>query len=88
MANELEAVMEENKKLKEDRAIEQLDESEEGKLDIHEQLDKYRKETKSLEAELQSVKRSRDSLQNENAELKKQLLYWKKRCQKSEPKAA
>jgi len=71
MANELEAVMEENKKLKEDRAIEQLDESEEGKLDIHEQLDKYRKETKSLEAELQSVKRSRDSLQNENAELKK-----------------
>lgn len=88
MASELESLMEENKKLKEDRALEVADIPEDQKLDIHEQLEKYRQQVKVLETELTAVKRSRDTMQNENAELKKQVLYWKKRFQSVEPKAA
>lgn len=88
MATELETLMEENKRLREDRALDAADIPEEQKLDIHEQLEKYRQQVKVLETELTAVKRSRDTLQNENAELKKQLLYWKKRFQSIESKAA
>lgn len=88
MATELEAVMEENKRLRENVALEMADIPEAEKLDIHEQIEKYRQEIKVLETELKAVKRSRDTLQNENAELKKQVLYWKKRFQSIEPKAA
>jgi ParB-like chromosome segregation protein Spo0J len=88
MATELEAVMEENKRLKEDIALENADLPEEEKLDIHEQLEHHRQKTKVLEMELTAVKRTRDSLQNENAELKKQVLYWKKRFQSVIPKDA
>jgi len=66
-------------------SLESYDLPEEQKVDIHEQLGKYRQEVKFLETEMTAVKRSRDSLQNENAELKKQVLYWKKRCHKFEP---
>lgn len=88
MATEMETLMEENKRLREDRALESADIPEEQKLDIHEQIEKYRQQVKALEAEVISVKRSRDTLQNENAELKKQVLYWKKRFQSTETKAA
>lgn len=88
LASELETLMEENKRLKEDKAVESADIPEEQKLDIHEQIENYRQQIKVLETELKAVKRSRDTLQNENAELKKQVMYWKKRFQSSEPKAA
>lgn len=82
MANELESVIEENKKLRENAVLELANIPEEEKLDIHEQLESYRHKIKVLETELTAVKRSRDTLQNENAELKKTVLYWKKQAQK------
>lgn len=88
LASEIETLMEENKRLKEDRALDAADIAEEEKLDIHEQVEKYRHQIKVLETELKAVKRARDSLQNENAEMKKQVIYWKKRCEKTEQKAA
>jgi len=88
MAGELESMIEENTWLKANMSLESYDLPEEQKVDIHEQLGKYRQEVKFLETEITAVKRSRDSLQNENAELKKQVLYWKKRCHKFEPQVA
>jgi ParB-like chromosome segregation protein Spo0J len=88
MATEFEAVLAENKKLRENATLEIANIPEAEKLDIHEQLENYRHQIKVLETELTAVKRSRDTLQNENAELKKQLLYWKKRFQSIETKAA
>ena len=61
---------------------------EEAKLDINEQLEQYRQKIRVLETENEAIRKSRDTLQNENAELIKQVHYWRKRCQKHEQKAA
>lgn len=42
----------------------------------------------ALEAELKSVKRRRDELMNENAELKRMLSLWRNRAEKAERKKA
>jgi hypothetical protein len=43
---------------------------------------------KALEAELNAVKSSRDQFQNKNADLIKQVTYWRKRCEKAEKAVA
>ena len=49
---------------------------------VYQKLDDAEKRIKQLEAELNVVKLSRDQLQNKNAELIKQVNYWRKRVEK------
>lgn len=88
IAAELTALAEENIKLKEMVSLGVMEIPEEAKLDINEQLEQYRQKIRVLETENEAIRKSRDTLQNENAELIKQVHYWRKRCQKLEQKAA
>lgn len=88
IAAELTALAEENVKLKEMVSLGAMEIPEEAKLDINEQLEQYRQKIRVLETENEAIRKSRDTLQNENAELIKQVHYWRKRCQKLEQKAA
>ena len=88
IAAELTALAEENIKLKEMVSLGVMEIPEEAKLDINEQLEQYRQKIRVLETENEAIRKSRDTLQNENAELIKQVHYWRKRCQKHEQKAA
>ena len=88
IAAELTALAEENVKLKEMVSLGAMEIPEEAKLDINEQLEQYRQRIRVLETENEAIRKSRDTLQNENAELIKQVHYWRKRCQKLEQKAA
>lgn len=88
IAAELTALAEENIKLKEMVSLGAMEIPEEAKLDINEQLEQYRQRIRVLETENEAIRKSRDTLQNENAELIKQVHYWRKRCQKLEQKAA
>lgn len=81
LASELTALAEENNRLKEQIALESYDVPEEQKVDITEQLESYRQQIRVLETELKAIRTSRDTLQNENAELKKQVMYWRKKAQ-------
>jgi transcriptional regulator with XRE-family HTH domain len=49
---------------------------------IFQKLEEANQQIKTLEAELKAVKLSRDQFQNKNAELIKQVAYWRKRCEK------
>lgn len=88
IAAELTALAEENTRLKEMVSLGAMEIPEEEKLDIHEQLEQYHQKIRVLETENEAIRKSRDTLQNENAELIKQVHYWRKRCQKLEQKAA
>ena len=88
IAAELTALAEENIRLKEMVSLGTMEIPEEEKLDIHEQLEQYHQRIRNLETENEAIRKSRDTLQNENAELIKQVHYWRKRCQKLEQKAA
>jgi len=51
---------------------------------INEQFEALRSQIKGLEAELKAVKNSRDQFQAKNADLIKQVTYWRKRAEKFE----
>jgi hypothetical protein len=51
---------------------------------VDDQFSVYRAQIKALEAELRAVKSSRDQFQSKNAELIKQVSYWRKRAEKTE----
>lgn len=51
---------------------------------IDDQFADYRAQIKALEAELRAVKNSRDQFQSKNAELIKQVAYWRKKAEKLE----
>lgn len=88
MSAELDALSQENTALKEQIAIGSLDVSEEEKLNIEEQLEEYKQKIRVLETENDAIRRSRDSMQNEKADLVRQVMYWKKRAEKAEKQAA
>jgi cell division protein FtsB len=88
MATEIETLSQENTQLREKIALGTMDLSDDEKLDIEEQLAQYKQRINVLEAEHEAMRRSRDSLLNEKAELVKQVMYWKKRAEKSEKQAA
>jgi len=88
MASEIESLAQENTNLKEKIALGAMDLPDDEKLDIEEQLAQYKQRISVLEVENEAMRRSRDSLQNEKAELVKQVMYWKKRAEKSEKQAA
>jgi ParB-like chromosome segregation protein Spo0J len=51
---------------------------------IDDKFTEYRNQIKALEAELRAVKNSRDQFQQKNAELIKQVAYWRKKAEKAE----
>jgi septal ring factor EnvC (AmiA/AmiB activator) len=51
---------------------------------IDDKFTEYRNQIKALEAELRAVKNSRDQFQQKNAELIKQVSYWRKKAEKAE----
>lgn len=70
---------EENLKLKDVQRVLSGDEEE-----INAQFVELRAQIKALEAEMKAVKNSRDQYQAKNADLIKQVNYWRKRAEKAE----
>lgn len=84
LATEHKAVSEENAKLRDMLAIGALPEAEEAKAQVQTTIEELRKEVSNLELQLRAVTSSRNDFQNKNAELLKQVTYWKKRAEKAE----
>ena len=84
MATEFQSIAEENESLKAKLAVKSMDVSEEDKHSAQELIDELRAIIKSQEAQIKGLTASRDAYQQKNAELLKQVNYWKKQV----PKAA
>ena len=84
LATEHKAVSEENAKLRDMLAIGALPEAEEAKAQVQTTIEELRKEVSNLELQLRAVTSSRNDFQNKNAELLKQVTYWKKRAEKAD----
>jgi hypothetical protein len=78
------ALTEENTKLKDMLAIKTLPVSEEARAEVQETIESLRAEVKDLEFKLRTMTQSRNEFQNKNAEMIKQMNYWKKRDERSE----
>lgn len=72
----------ENEKLLHKVAVQHMEGTEEEKQAAANTLEEQRSYITQLEAELRAVKASRDQFQSENAELKKQVAYWRKKAEK------
>ena len=83
MATEFKAIAEENEELKAKLAVKSMDVSEEDKQSAQELIDELRATIKSQEAQIKGLTASRDAYQQKNAELLKQVNYWKKQIQKA-----
>jgi len=88
LAIEMQAIAEENAKLKDKLAIHSMDESDEAKIEVEQTIEELREQVKQLERELASVTKSRNEFQNKAAEAIKQVQYWKRRAEKAERQAA
>jgi len=83
LATEISAVSEENTKLKDMLAVRSLPVSEEARAEVQETIESLREQVKELEAKLKSVTHSRDEFMAKNAEMLKQINYWKRRAEKA-----
>ena len=72
----------ENEKLMHRLAVQNMDATEEQKAEAAETIESQRKTIATLEAEIRALKVSRDGFLAENAELKKQVAYWRKKAEK------
>lgn len=86
MAKEHTIIAEENAKLKDQLAIKSLPVSATAKQEIEETIETLRAEVKDLEFQLRTMTQSRNEFQSKNAEMIKQMAYWKKRAEKAEKK--
>lgn len=84
MAVEQIALTEENTKLKDMLAIKTLPVSEEARIEVQETIETLRAEVKDLEFKLRTMTQSRNEFQSKNAEMIKQMTYWKRRAEKAE----
>ena len=84
LAIEHNALSEENTKLKDMLAIRTLPVSEKARTEVKETIESLRAEVKDLDFKLRTMTQSRNEFQNKNAEMIKQLTYWKKRAERSE----
>jgi chromosome segregation ATPase len=73
---------EENSRLLDKLAIASMEATPEEKAAAEETIASLRVQIKTLEAELNAVKVSRDQYQAKNAELIKQVNYWRKKAEK------
>ena len=78
------ALTEENTKLKDMLAIKTLPVSEEARMEVQETIESLRAEVKDLEFKLRTMTQSRNEFQSKNAEMIKQMTYWKKRTERAE----
>lgn len=78
----------ENEQLRDRLAVEAMDASEDEKTQAAETIRDLRAMVKTLEAELDAVKVSRDTYMREASELKKQCAYWRKQAEKAAKDAA
>lgn len=77
-------IVEENAKLKDKLTIGSLPVSADAKQEIEETIESLRAEVKDLEFKLRTITQSRNEFQSKNAEMIKQMNYWKKRAEKAE----
>jgi len=84
MAVEQIALTEENTKLKDMLAVRSLPVSEEARTEVQETIESLREEVKGLEFKLRTMTQSRNEFQSKNAEMIKQMTYWKKRAERAE----
>ena len=73
----------ENEKLLHKLAVNGMEGTEEEKVAAAETLESQRQTIATLEAEVRALKASRDGFQAENAELKRQVAYWRKQAEKA-----
>jgi hypothetical protein len=83
-----EDLAEENARLLAKLAVQNMEATAEEKQAAHDTIESLQAQVKTLEAELRAVKNSRDQLQQKNADMLKQVNYWKKRAEKFEKVAA
>jgi hypothetical protein len=83
MATEITAVSEENTKLKDMLAVRSLPVSEDAKAEVAETIDSLREQVRELEGKVKSLTQSRDEFMAKNAEMIKQINYWKRRAEKA-----
>jgi ParB-like chromosome segregation protein Spo0J len=80
---EFSAISDENTKLKDLLAVRSLPVSEEAQAEIQETIESLREQIRDLEAQLASAIQSRDEFMAKNAEMIKQINYWKRRAEKA-----
>ncbi len=73
----------ENERLSDRLAVEAMDATEEEKTAAAQTISELREQVSIMEAELSAVKASRDTYMRENAELKKQVNYWRRQAEKA-----
>jgi len=86
LATEHKEISEENAKLRDMLAIGALPDAEEAKVEVAATLADLRRQVSSLEQQLRAVTASRNDFQIKNADLVKQVTYWKRRAEKAENK--
>jgi hypothetical protein len=84
MAIEHTALAEENAKLKDMLAVKSLPVSEKAREEVKQTIEELREQVKDLEFQLRTMTQSRNEFQSKNAEMIKQMNYWKKRAEKAE----
>jgi hypothetical protein len=84
MAIEHTAMAEENAKLKDMLAVKSLPVSEKARAEVQQTIEELREQVKDLEFQLRTMTQSRNEFQSKNAEMIKQMTYWKRRAEKAE----
>jgi hypothetical protein len=84
LAIEHTALAEENAKLKDQLAIRSLPVSEKARTEVQQTIEELREQVKELEFQLRTMTQSRNEFQSKNAEMIKQVNYWKKRAETAE----
>ena len=79
---------EENAKLNDRLAVGVMEGTEEEKAKASDTISELREQVRQLEVENMTLKTSRDQYMRENAEMKKQLVYFKRKIQKYEKEVA
>lgn len=72
----------ENEALRDRLAVEQMDADEEGKAEAASTIADLRERVRTLEAENDALKASRDTYMQKVSEMQKQITYWRKRAEK------
>ncbi len=73
----------ENESLRDRLAVEQMDASEEGKAEAATTISELRERVRTLEAENDALKASRDTYMQKVSEMQKQIAYWRKQAEKA-----
>jgi hypothetical protein len=82
LATEFGVISEENTRLKDMLAVQSMPVSEEAKQEVQDTITMLREQVKDLEAQLYSMTQSRNEFMSKNAEMLKQINYWKTRAEK------